>query len=245
MKRIRRLGLYLLPLILAAGLFSAAYAQQAPFTLEADVIEYNAKTGTMNASGSRGVKVVQDNMVMTGQTAVYNTKTGQGIVSGGVEAVQDNSRLTADQIQSFDNNQRLVASGNVVLTKEADKLYAPQVEYLPDRQYAIATGGAKMLTADSIITADRIENFTREGRSVAKGDVYILSDVRELEARSDEATYYSPRPQEQGKVVLTGNARAVQQGNTVIGQAITLYLDDKAMDAAGGRTRLTLVPGSM
>ncbi|EGO62925.1 LptA/OstA family protein [Acetonema longum] len=244
MKRTRQLALYLLPFLLAASLFSAAYAQQSPFSLEADVIEYNAKTGMMSASGSRGVKVMQANLVMTGQTAVYNTQTGQGVINGGVEAVQGSSRLTASQIQSFDNNQRLLASGNVVMTKEADKLYAPQLEYFPDRQYAIATGGAKMLTADSVITADRIENFAGDGRSVAKGDVHILSDARELEARADEAAYYAPRPQEQGKVVLTGNARAVQQGNTVIGQAITLYLDDKAMDAAG-RTRLTLIPGSM
>ena len=35
------------------------------------------------------------------------------------------------------------------------------------------------------------------------------------------------------KIVLTGNARAIQDGNTVVGQTLTLYMDDKAVDASG------------
>jgi len=40
---------------------------------------------------------------------------------------------------------------------------------------------------------------------------------------------------------MSGNARAVQEGNTLTGKTLTIYLDDKAMDAQG-RSKLVVKP---
>ena len=38
---------------------------------------------------------------------------------------------------------------------------------------------------------------------------------------------------------MTGNARAVQDGNVLVGNTLNLYLDDKAMEGTG-RARLVI-----
>lgn len=211
-----------------------------PFQIQADTIEYNAKTGQMLASGPSGVKLIQGTLTMTGQAADYNVKSQAGVVTGGVKAIQDAMTLTAEQIQAKAGGQ-LTATGQVLLARGSDRLYAPKVDYFSDRQVAIVEKDAKLITADGVITADSLETFFREKRSVAKGNVLIISEQRNLQARADHAIYYEAQPGQQGKIVLTGNARAVQEGNTVVGQTLTLYMDDKAVDAAG-RTKVVIAP---
>lgn len=213
-----------------------------PFQIEAEVIEYNSTTGQMLASGANGVKLTQAALVMTGERADYNMKTQAGIMTGNVKAIQDTMTLTADQVEAKEN-QQMIATGRVLLTKDGDRLYAPRIDYYSDRQVAIVEKDAKLITADSMITSDRLESFFREKRSVAKGNVIIVSEQRNLQARADHAIYYETQPGQQGKIVLTGNARAVQDGNTIVGETLTLYMDDKAVDATG-RTKVVIAPVS-
>lgn len=212
-----------------------------PFSLEADVIEYNSKTGQMLASGAGGVKLIQGTLTLTGKAADYNTKTKAGIVTGGVKGIQDQMTLSADQVESLAGNAQMIATGDVVLVNGPDRLTAPRIDYFSDRQLAVVKQNAKLVTADGIITADRLETFFQEKRTVAIGHVKINSEQRNLQANADHAIYYGSKPGEQGKIVLTGNARAVQDGNTIAGQTLTLYLDDKAVDATG-QTKIVIMP---
>lgn len=211
-----------------------------PFQIQADTIDYNAETGKLLASGAGGVKLTQGTLTMTGETADYNVKTRAGVMTGKVKAIQDSMTLTAEQVQARENGQ-MTATGNVLLARGSDRLYAPLVDYFSDRQVAVVEKDAKLITADGVITSDRLETFFNEKRSVAQGNVMIVSEQRNLQARADHATYYEAQPGQQGKIVLTGNARAVQDGNTVVGQTLTLYLDDKAVGAAG-RTKVVIAP---
>lgn len=241
----RRIIKYAIFVVLTLSVMTGIYAQESTaFSVEGDVIEYNAKTGWMTASGASGVKLVRGNLTLTGTQAEYNTQTRDGKVSGNVRAVDANSTLTADTLRTVGAASRLEAAGNAVLTRDNDRLYSPRIDYYQDKQYALATGNAKLVTADAVITAAEIETFLAENRSAAKGNVYIVSDSRDLQARSDQAVYYAARDDQQGRVVMTGNARAVQNGNTIAGQTLTLYLDDKAIDAQG-RTKLHIKPGTM
>lgn len=237
----------LLPMAVVALLvLSAATGLQAkaanPFQIEAEAIEYNSKTGQMQASGANGVKLTQGTMTMTGVKADYNTKTQAGIVTGNVKAIQDTMTLTAEQVEAKEN-QQMTATGNVILVKESNRLYAPKVDYFGDRQVAVVEKNAKMITTDGVITSDRLETYFSEKRSVAQGNVLIISEQRNLQARADHAVYYEAQSGQQGRIVLTGNARAVQDGNTIVGQTLTLYMDDKAVDATG-RTKVVIAPVS-
>ena len=115
----------------------------------------------------------------------------------------------------------------------------PKIDYYTDKEYAIVPGGARLTTTDGVITANQIEAFMKEERAVAEGNVHIVSDTRKLDAVSDHAVYYGKKGD--GKAILTGNARAVQDGNVLTGNVLTIYMDEKAMDSQG-RSKLVVTP---
>ncbi|SDF72439.1 LptA/OstA family protein [Sporolituus thermophilus] len=227
----------LLALALGFGPAAPSLAAGSPVELAAETIEYDTAQGIAIAEG--GVRITRGNAVMTGAKAEYNTKTQEALVTGNVKVVQDDATITADQVQAYQNNH-LVATGGVVLVKADSRLTGPRLDYYTDREYAIVTGGARLTTKDAVMTADKVEAFIAEDRAVGSGNVHIVSEARKLDATSDQATYYGAKTG-QGRVVLTGNARAVQDGNVLTGNTLTVYLDDKAMDAQG-RTRLVIKP---
>ncbi|SFL61771.1 LptA/OstA family protein [Pelosinus propionicus] len=224
--------------ILSLSVISYGYAaSNKPVELAADTIEYDSVKGVMVAQGN--VRMVQENAVMTGTNAEYNSKTKEAHIYGGVQVVQEDATLLAEEVNSYDNNH-IVAIGNPILTKGSSRLDGPKIDYYADKQYAIVTGWARLKTEDTILTANQIESFFSEDRAVAQGDVHIVSDTRKLDAVADQAVYYGSKEQ-QGKTVLTGNARAVQDGNVLTGNTLTLYLDNKVIDVQG-RSKLVITP---
>lgn len=203
-----------------------------PVELTADTIEYDAKSGVMNAQGS--VTLVRDKAVLTGASAQYNTKSKEALVTGGVKVVREDTTLTAAEVRSFNDNY-LVATGNALLTKGENTLAGPKIEHWVDRQYSLVPTSARLTMPDGWMTSNRLEAFHSEDRAVANGAVHIVSDKRSLDATSDQAVYYGSKSG-QGKVVMSGNAKAVQEGNVLTGKTLTIYLDDKAMDAQGRPT---------
>ena len=205
--------------------------------LSADVIEYNAKTNIVTARGA--VRLSQDDTVMTADAGEYNTRTNEGLATGKVKIVKGENTLTADQVRAF-NMTRFLADGNVVLVNKSGTAKGPSMEYLSDRQYAIVRGGATLTNADGVLTASVVETFFNEDRSTASGNVHIISDVRKLDAVSDKAVYTGMNSKN-GKVELMGNVRAVQEGNVLTGNHVTIFLDESAMDS-DGRSKLVITP---
>jgi lipopolysaccharide export system protein LptA len=235
----RKIMIIVVALLISFGMVTAIYAekQKSPVELTADSIEYDSVQGVMNAKG--GVKLIQNNAVLTGASAQYNTKTKEALVSGGVKVVREDTTLTAAEVRSFNDNY-LVATGDAVLVKGDNTLSGPKIEHWMDKQYSLVEGGARLTMPDGFMTADKVEAFHAEDRAVGSGNVHIVSDKRNLDATSAQAVYYGSKTN-QGKVVLSGNARAVQDGNVLTGNTMTIYLDDKAMDAQG-RPKLIVKP---
>lgn len=214
-------------------------AQNKPVELAAETIEYDTNSGIMTAQGN--VRIVQENAVMTGGSAQYNSKTQETHITGGVLVVKGSDTLSAAEVHSY-NNTHLVATGNPILSTGDSTLTGPQIDYYSDKQYALVEGWANLKTADSVLTANKLETFFAEDRAVAQGNVHITSETRKLEATADHAVYYGSKEQ-QGKTILTGNARAVQDGNVLTGSTMTLFLDKKAIDV-NGRSKLVITPES-
>lgn len=212
-------------------------AQNQPVELSADSIEYDSVKGLIVAQGN--VRVVQENTTLTGGSVQYNSKENEAHVKGNGRVVKDDATLVANEIHSY-NNTHIVATGDPILTKGTSKLMGPTIDYDSVKQYAIVTGGASLTTDDTTMTANQIESFFSENRAVADGDVHIVSSPRNLDATADQAIYYGKNG-EQGKTVLTGNVRAVQEGNTLTGHTMTLYLDSKTIDVQG-RSKLVIIP---
>lgn len=198
-------------------------ASDKPVDISGDVIEYDSTTGVMKATGS--VRMLQENAVVTGASAEYNSKTKQGKVLGGAHMVKEDIDMTSESVTSLDENH-IVAVGNVVMKKGESTLYGPQVDYFSDRQYAIINSNARIVNPDGTMTADKLESYMAENRAVGTGNAHIVSQTKNLDATGDVATYYGGEDQ-RGKIVLSGNAVALQDGNTLRGKTLTLYMNDK------------------
>lgn len=204
-------------------------AIDAPVKMNANSIEYDSKKGVLNANGN--VVIVQDGATLTGQKAVYNMKKKQGIVTGGVEMDRDGAHLTASQVEIVDNNV-FTATGNVDLTKDGSRLTGPRLVYHTQNENAVADGGATLTTEDGTLTAPRIEAFVQKDEAVATGGVQIDSPQRNMTATSDTAHYYGEKTG-QSKIILKGNAHAVQDGNEITGNELTVLLDDSELQSRG------------
>ncbi|MEG6585065.1 LptA/OstA family protein [Dendrosporobacter sp. 1207_IL3150] len=233
-----KLSRILLVLALTLGMATQIYAAQTkPVELAADVIEYDSTTGIMTGQGT--IKLTQGNAVVTGSNVNYNTKTQEAVITGGVKLVQDNAVMTAEELRSYDNNH-IIASGDVELVKGDNTLTGPQIDYYADKSYAVINNNARLKMPDGIMTANKIEAYMSDNQIVGTGNVHIVSQTRQLDATADQASYYGAKG-EQGRVVLTGNAKAVQEGNVLQGNKLTIYLDDNAVNAQG-RTKLVIQP---
>lgn len=235
---------------LASG---AAVAADAPIELTADAIEYDATTDTAVATG--GVKVLRDGGVMTGAEATYDFKSKQVVVTGGVTANKDDMSLKADKLTATVNSE-ITAAGNVVITKGENVLTGPEVHYnqaLSDisMPYGGSADGPQAAISGDVLSGNLMTNqyqaqgdvylnsktndvqstsdtatYTGNGQDfnfTADGNVNIRSDSRNMTGHSDHAVYNSA---ENGKLVMTGNASATQNGNIVRGNTLTVYMGD-------------------
>lgn len=197
-----------------------------PTQLNASSISYDTGSGNITAVGN--VVMTQEAARISGNQAVYNAKTGEGHVTGNVVADKENLHMTANEVFTQGSN-KLIASGNVIAHELDKTITGPRIEYSSDTDYALMPSGGTITTADGTITGNTLEAYLKDNHFIANGSVHIVSQTRNMESYSDSADYYSSGS---GKVVLTGNAVAMQDNNTLRGDQLTLYLDNNGQAAA-------------
>ena len=201
---------------LTAGTLYAAGSDAAD--LRGDTVEYSMKTGVIKASGN--VVLHRGDITARGGQASYNTKTEEGLVTGGVIVDKGNLHMSANQVRT-DGREHLIAEGSVEGSKEDKSFSGTQAEYFADRQYLLMPAGGVLRTQDGTFTADHMEGWLQENHFKGMGSAHIVSPPRHLEAGGDEAEYFG---RENGRVLLTGNAWAIQEDNTLKSNRLTLYL---------------------
>ena len=212
-------------IILSTFSLISAAEKNAEVSLNADTIEYNAETGYMTAEGN--VKMLKDGATLTGDKALYNIKTKETNLTGNVKAQKNDAYMTANELKSTDGNC-FIATGNVYFKRGQDTMTSGKVEYYVDKEYVLAPLGGTLVTEGTKVTANKIESFIKESKTVATGNVYIVNKEKNLEATSDEAIHYGGQGDK--KIVLVGNAKAVQNQNTLSGKTLTIYLGDKNLN---------------
>jgi len=204
----------------SAVIFAAEKAPE-PASLDADEVDYDTTTGVVTATGNvlmkRGISRV------AGNKAVYYSKTQEGFVEGNVVAVREKMRITCHKITT-DGQDHMLAVGDVVGTQEDKTFKGERIDYFPNqKEYVQVPTGGIATSNDGTFTADYIEGWLGEEYYVGIGNVHIVSPPRDLEAGGDRIDYYA---KEKGQAILTGNAWAVQENNTVRAHRITLYLKE-------------------
>jgi lipopolysaccharide export system protein LptA len=158
---------------------------------------------------------------VTGAKATYNAKTQEGSVAGNVIAVRDDLRVTCSKVVT-DGQGRLTATGNVHGTQADKEFTGEQVDYYPNQnKYVKIPLGGTVTNKDGTFKADYMEGWMDDEHYIGRGNVYINSPVRMMEAGGDNADYQG---KQKGQVVLTGNAWATKENNRMRSNKLTLYL---------------------
>ena len=221
---------------------SAAFAAEndTPSEINADAIEYDMNTGIAAAAGN--ILIKYGTLRATGLQAVYNVKTKEAHLIGNVIVIRDDVRITCNSLTSF-AQQHMIADGNVVAvqTVAPDEQYpngdtrtftAEHIDYFPDdkKHFVIPKGGKAQSAVEGTFTADQMEGWLDEQHYVGRGNAHIVSTPRKLEAGGDQADYFG---KDAGRAVLSGNAWAIQDNNTIRGSRLTVYMaDDGNLKAA-------------
>ena len=214
---------------------SAALAagNDTPSEINADAIEYDMNTGIAAAAGN--ILIKYGTLRATGLQAVYNVKTKEAHLIGNVIVIRDDVRITCNSLTSF-AQQHMIADGNVVAVQTVvpDEQYpngdtrtftAEHIDYFPDdkKHIVIPKGGKAQSAVEGTFTADQMEGWLDEQHYVGRGNAHIVSTPRKLEAGGDQADYFG---KDSGRAVLSGNAWAIQDNNTIRGNRLTVYMAD-------------------
>lgn len=207
------------------------------FSVTADELEYNLKTGDGVAKGN--VVLMQDGGKATCNEANFNSKTKSGTLTGNVVANRGDESIVCSQFVMHNEND-VSAIGGAVVSKGGRSLSSERIDYYKSRQFAETTGGwAKLRDTDgSVLNASKIAYDMKAGVANAYGGVTINSDARKLTASADSAVYHTDKVN--GYVELIGNATATQDGNTVSGKK--LRLNNSNVAVADGDVKIHYVP---
>ncbi len=223
--------------ILAAMLVSsaatAADTDNEPSEVNADAIEYDMNTGIVTAEGN--VLLKHGLTKATGLHALFNVNTKAAQLIGNVIVVREDMRITCQTLAS--NGQgHMAADGNVIATQnlapnekypdgDTRTFNGEHIDYFPDdrKHFVIPTGGVAESRVEGTFTADQIEGWIDDEHYIGSGNAHMVSTARNMEAGGDQVDYDG---KDAGKAVLSGNAWAIQNNNTIRGNRLTVYLAD-------------------
>ena len=213
-----------------------------PSEVNADAIEYDMNTGLVSAEGN--VLLKHGPTRATGLHALFNVNTKAAKLFGDVIVTREDMRLTCNALES--NGQgHMFADGNVVAVQtilpnekypDGDQrtFTGEHIDYYPDdaKHVVIPRGGVAESKVEGTFTADRMEGWLDHEHYIGEGNAHLVSTARNLEAGGDNVDYSG---KDQGRAILSGNAWAYQDNNTIRGNRLTVYLADdgnlKADDA--------------
>ncbi|PQL25877.1 LptA/OstA family protein [Veillonella tobetsuensis] len=214
-------------------------ANEGPLTISADTLSYDGNTGRAEASGN--VVITQQDKTITGANGWYNTKTREASLDGGVSLIGSNMAMSAQSVHSINDNQ-FSATGDVHLQRDDRQIFGDSVEYNSDTEYGKVLGNARLIAEGTTLTGNQVEGWLKEIRAVAQGDVTFNNPNRNVSGSADRATYTQTPNQNDGVVLLTGSAHAVQNGNVLNAPELKLYLNDNSAETLGGRSTLVISP---
>jgi lipopolysaccharide export system protein LptA len=227
---------------LMAGLLSAGVTCFAASSVSGDKVEYDFRSGQAVAEGN--VQLRHDKGSASAREARYNTKTGEGSLTGSVVADQEDAHLTCATLIIKNQGNYLSAIGNAVMRKADKTLRAEQVNYDATAQYAETIGSWAQMTMDdgSSLDAASMKYNMASNMAYAEGNVRLISPPRKLTARADSAEYNLN--EDDGTIHLNGHATATQDGNTVSGEKLVIRGAGGKVAQGDGNVKMVIIPQS-
>lgn len=237
MNKKKQIGMAILAVLMTASV--TAWAANDPLTISADTLSYDGNTGRADATGN--VVITQADKTMTGANGWYNTKTQEASLEGGVSLIGSDMAMSAQSVHSYNNN-KFTANGSVHLQRSDRQIFGDKVEYNTDTEYGLVSGNARLIAEGTTLTGNQVEGWLKEIRAVAQGDVTFSNPERNVSGSAERATYTQTPNQNDGVVLLSGSAHAVQNGNVLNAPELKIRLADDSAETLGGRSTLIIVP---
>lgn len=238
MNKKQRIGISLIIGLMTLSVTAWA-ANNAPLTISADTLSYDGNSGRADAKGN--VVITQQDKTITGATGWYNTKTREAQLEGGVSMIGTDMAMSAQTVHSI-NDSHFKATGAVHLQRQDRQIFGESVEYNTDTEYGKVTGNARLIAEGTTLTGNEVEGWLKEIRAIAQGNVTFTNPERNVSGTGDRATYTQTPDQNDGVVVLSGNAHAVQNGNVLNAPELKISLADDSAETLGGRSTLVIAP---
>ena len=237
MNKKKQIGMAILAVLMTASV--TVWAANDPLTISADTLSYDGNSGRADATGN--VVITQADKTMTGAKGWYNTKTQEANLDGGVSMIGSDMAMSAQAVHSYNNN-KCTANCSVHLQRADRQIFGDSVEYSTDSEYGLVTGNARLIAEGTTLTGDKVEGWMKEVRAVAQGNVTFSNPERNVSGSADRATYTQTPNQNDGVVLLSGSAHAVQNGNVLNAPELKIRLADDSAETLGGRSTLVIVP---
>ena len=236
-------------MLVSSAAFAADNKDNLPSEVNADAIEYDMNTGVVSAEGN--VLLKHGPTKATGLHALFNVNTKEAHLIGNVIVVREDMRVTCNALMS--NGQgHMMADGNVVAVQnlaptekypngDTRTFTGEHIDYFPDdrKHIVIPTGGVATSEVEGTFTADQMEGWIDDERYVGRGNAHLVSQARNLEAGGDQVDYDG---KQEGKAVVSGNAWAIQDNNTIRGNRLTVYLADDGNLKADSAPKVQMPP---
>ena len=150
--------------------------------------------------------------------------------------------MSAQSVHSYNNN-KFTANGGVHLQRSDRQIFGDKVEYNTDTEYGLVSGNARLIAEGTTLTGNQVEGWLKEIRAVAQGECDIaLIQNENVSGSAERATYTQTPNQNDGVVLLSGSAHAVQNGNVLNAPELKIRLADDSAETLGGRSTLIIVP---
>ena len=230
MNKKKQIGMAILAMLMTASV--TAWAANDPLTISADTLSYDGNTGIADAKGN--VVITQADKTMTGANGWYNTKTQEANLDGGVSMIGSDMAMSAESVHSYNNN-KFTANGGVHLQRSDRQIFGDKVD-------GLVSGNARLIAEGTTLTGNQVEGWLKEIRAVAQGDVTFSNPERNVSGSAERATYTQTPNQNDGVVLLSGSAHAVQNGNVLNAPELKIRLADDSAETLGGRSTLIIVP---
>lgn len=228
----RPLHIALAALLIGFGAMGTVSADE----ISADILSYDGVTKTATAKGNVVVRN-DEGAVMTGAEGEYHFDDRSAYLTGGVHYVKGAQTMDAATVNVY-GDRTLVGTGSVVIYdgEEGRTLRGDTVVYNPDTGYSKVDGNGFIAMSEGSLTAPYIEGNTKEIRLTAYGGVNFQSDVHNLYGYGDQAVYTKSPYADDGRVVLTGNAEATQNGNHFEGPELVFSMKENTVETNGRST---------
>lgn len=211
--------------------------------ITADVLTYNGETKIATAQGNVVIHT-DGGATMTGASGEYHFDGGAAFLTGGVHYEKGAQVMDAETLHVA-GDKTITGTGSVaVYDGETQRtIKGDTVTYNSESGYSKVEGNGFVASPDGSLAAPEIEGNVKAIHLTASGGVQFWSETHQLTGSGDQAVYTKSPDADDGRVVLTGNAEATQNGNSFYGPELVFTLSDNSVKT-NGRSRLVITNSS-